>query len=174
MWKLFQQPLFTCFVTFDCYAAKGKLKRSQRAPCELNAIGGAEMLRWIVALVLIGHGLGHSIGVLASWTSIPSGLTGGHWLLSDNVTMDSTVGRVFGILWLVTLVGTTASGIGLLANQEWWQPLAVASSVLSLIAIVPWLNTMPTMSAIGAVAVDLAVLIVLLGPWGQPVVDRIR
>jgi hypothetical protein len=88
--------------------------------------------------------------------------------------MDSTVGRVFGILWLVTLVGTTASGIGLLANQEWWQPLAVASSVLSLIAIVPWLNTMPTVSAIGAVAVDLAVLIVLLGPWGQPVVDRIR
>ena len=34
------------------------------------------MLRIIVALVLIAHGLGHSMGVLGTWTTIPSGAVG--------------------------------------------------------------------------------------------------
>jgi hypothetical protein len=64
--------------------------------------------------------------------------------------------------------------MGLLANQAWWQPPAVVSAVVSLVAVVPWLSVMPPISAIGAVGVDLAVLVVLLAPWGRQIVDRLR
>ena len=125
------------------------------------------MLRMIIALVLIAHGIGHTMGVLAAWTPVPSGLSGGHWLLSNGVTLDSPVGRAVSLLWVAALLLTVGSGLGLLFQQDWWQPLAVAGSVCSLLAIGPWLNLMPVGSAIGAVAVDLLVLAGLLGPWHE-------
>jgi hypothetical protein len=125
------------------------------------------LLKWIVALVLIAHGIGHAMGFMAAWTTIPSGLTTGHWLFSDGVTMNSAVGRAFGLLWLVGLVAFMGSGFGLLMGAAWWQPLAIAASVISLVAIVPWLNVMPMGSAFGAVAVDVITLVVLLTPWGE-------
>jgi hypothetical protein len=131
------------------------------------------MLRWIVGIVLIAHGLGHSMGFLASWTTIPSGLTSGHWLLSSDITMDSAVGRVFGLVWLLALASTTAAGVGLLLRQEWWQPVAVVAAILSLIAIVPWASVMPTFSAIGAVTIDIITLVALLTPWGEQFVEQL-
>jgi hypothetical protein len=127
------------------------------------------MLRLIIGIVLIAHGIGHSMGFLASWTTIPSGLTTGHWILSSDITMDSTVGRIFGLIWLLALAGLAAAGIGLIFQQSWWQTVAVVSSIVSLVAILPWLNLMPLFSAIGAVLVDLAVLLVLLTPLGEQV-----
>ncbi len=132
------------------------------------------MLRWIVGIVLIAHGIGHSMGMLAAWTTVPSGLTPGHWLLSNDVTMESALGKAFGVLWLVALIAFIGAGLGVIFQQEWWQSLAVVSAVLSLVAIVPWLNIMPIFSAIGAVVVDLAVLIVLLTPWGDQVAEQLR
>jgi hypothetical protein len=132
------------------------------------------MLRIIVALVLIAHGLGHSMGVLAAWTTIPSGLTNRPWLFSNGVLLDSAVGRVFGLLWLAALVVTTAGGVGLLLHQDWWRVVAVAGAALSLVAIVPWLPAMPVVSAFGAVAVDMLVLAGLLLPVGEQVVRQLR
>jgi hypothetical protein len=132
------------------------------------------MLRLILGLVLIAHGLGHSMGFLASWTTVPSGLTTGHWLLSSDITMNSTVGRVFGLIWTLALVSTVGAGVGLLLEQDWWQQVAVASAILSLFAILPWLNLMPFFSAMGAVLIDVMVLVLLLTPWGEQIVEQIR
>jgi hypothetical protein len=124
-------------------------------------------LKWIVGLVLIAHGTGHAMGFMAAWTSIPSGLTTGHWLFSGDITMSTGIGKAFGLLWLVALVAFVGSGLGLLFGMGWWQPLAIAASVISSVAIVPWLSVMPTGSAFGAVAVDIVTLFVLLTPWGE-------
>lgn len=131
------------------------------------------MLKWIVGIVLIAHGIGHSMGFLASWTTIPSGLTTGHWLLSSDITMDSTAGRLFGLLWLLAMFSTIAAGVGLLGHQAWWQPLAIVSALLSLVAILPWLNLMPAVSAIGAILVDVAILVSLLTPWGEQAIEQL-
>jgi hypothetical protein len=101
-------------------------------------------------------------------------LSGGHWLLSSNVMLDSALGRAFGLLWLVALIATVGAALGLLFQQEWWPLLAVASAVLSLVAIGPWLNLMPLGSAIGAVLVDVIVLVALLGPWHDTLIRALR
>src|SRR5690242_751745 len=132
------------------------------------------MVRIIVALVLIAHGLGHSMGVLAAWTTIPSGLTNRPWLFSTGVLMDSTMGRVWSVLWLAALLVTTAGGVGLLLHQDWWRTVAVAGAILSLVAIAPWLAAMPPFSAFGAVAVDILVLAILLLPVGEQFVRQLR
>ena len=44
----------------------------------------------------------------------------------------------------------------------WWAPLAVASSVVSLVGIVLFPAAFPLTSTIGAVAVDAAVLVATL------------
>jgi hypothetical protein len=131
-------------------------------------------LKWIAGLVLIAHGIGHAMGFMASWTTIPSGLTTGHWLFSGDVTMNSALGRAFGLLWLVGLVAFVGAGFGLLMGATWWQPLAIAASVISLVAIVPWLGVMPVGSAIGAVAVDVITLVALLTPWGESLTRALR
>jgi hypothetical protein len=132
------------------------------------------MLRIAIAIILVMHGLGHAMGLLAAWTAVPSGLSGGPWLLSNEVTMTSPVGRLWSLVWLTALVATAASGVGLLLNQDWWQPLAVVSAIVSLVAVVPWLNVMPAGSAFGAVLVDLLLLAVLLLPWREQLVARLR
>ena len=131
-------------------------------------------LKWIVGLVLIAHGIGHAMGFMAAWTTIPSGLTTGHWLFSGDITMGTGIGKAFGLLWLVALVAFVGSGLGLLFGMGWWQPLAIAASVISLVAIVPWLSVMPTGSAFGAVAVDVVTLVALLTPWGESLTKALR
>jgi hypothetical protein len=132
------------------------------------------MLRIIIALILLAYGVGHVMGMLGAWTSIPSGLSSGHWLLSSTVTIDSALGRAFSLLWLLAMIGTVSAALGLLFQQAWWQPLAVASAILSLVAIGPWLNVMPVGSAIGAVLVDVIVLVGLLGPWHESLAHALR
>jgi hypothetical protein len=132
------------------------------------------MIRIIVALILIAHGLGHSMGVLAAWTTVPYGLSNRPWLFSSGVLLDSATGRVWGLLWLAALVVTTAGGAGLLLHQDWWRTVAVAGAVLSLVAIGPWLGAMPLGSAIGAVVVDILVLAGLLLPVGEAFVRQLR
>jgi hypothetical protein len=132
------------------------------------------MLRLVIAFVLIAHGIGHILGFMASWTTVPSGLTTGHWIFSNDVTMSSAVGRAFGILWLLAMVGSVGAGVGLLFHQAWWPMMAAASAVLSLVAIVPWLGVMPLGSALGAVLVDIAVLVGLLFPWSKDIVEVLK
>jgi len=76
------------------------------------------MLRLLIVLVLVAHGIGHSIGV--------------------------------------------AGGGALLAGLDAWRALALASSVVSLVAIALFPQQLPAFSTVAAVVVDLAVMIGLL------------
>lgn len=132
------------------------------------------MLKYIIALVLIVHGMGHVMGFIESWTKISVGFSEQPWLLSGGVTMESPVGRAFGLLWLVAMIGFVGAGLGLLFYQEWWPPLAVVAAVISLVAIIPWWKTVTPGSGVGATLVDLLVLVALLLPWGDRIVQAIH
>jgi hypothetical protein len=58
-------------------------------------------------------------------------------------------------------------------HQAWWPMVTIAAAVISIVTIVPWLTTWPTGSMIGALLVDVAVLIALLPPWSQQLVHAL-
>lgn len=79
----------------------------------------------------------------------------------------SPIGHAFGLLGLIALIGFVADALGLLTHQAWWPTVTVIAAVISIVTIVPWINTWPTGSMIGALLIDVAVLVALLSPWGQ-------
>jgi hypothetical protein len=131
------------------------------------------MIRFVFAAVLIGHGLAHAGGFIAAWTKTPSGYSDHPWVFSDTVSLQSSVGRAFGLLWLVAMIGFASAGLGLLMGQDWWPTLAVSAATVSLVAIVPWWHAVPPGAWTGAA---LDVLIILLGllPIGNQVVDLVK
>ena len=130
------------------------------------------MIQLLFAAPLLIHGLAHIGGFLASWTSNQAGFSDRPWILSSRGTLDSAVGRVFGILWLVAMVAFVIAGLGLLFSQPWWPSVAVPAAVLSLVVILPWWNTVPPGAKVGA-AFDLLVLLVLLSPLKQWLLDLV-
>jgi hypothetical protein len=114
------------------------------------------------------HGIGHTMGFIAAWMpTIQVGFSSAPSLLSSSMTVQSTAGKVFGLLWLVAMGSSVGAGYGLLFGHEWWRGLAIASAILSLVVIVPWLNTVPPGARFGAVIFDLLILLVLLFPWSE-------
>lgn len=127
------------------------------------------LLRWAVIVVVLAHGVGHIMGFMAAWTNVPMGFSDRSSLLSDTLTLDSAVGRVFGVLWMVAMVGFLVSVYGVLAHQDWWRTLMIAAAVLSLVVILPWWNTVTPGPRFGATLVNLVIIAALLPPWGEQI-----
>jgi hypothetical protein len=118
------------------------------------------MIKIIVALILFAHGVGHVMGPLRVFNlaTINPQWQGDSWLLGGlGVGVTNVIGVV---LWLSALIGFTALAavvVGWLP-AEWWTPLAVGSSLVSLAGVLLFPLAFPTFSTVGAVAVDLVVL----------------
>jgi hypothetical protein len=121
------------------------------------------MIRILVAFPWIMHGLAHLSGFLASWTGGSFGFPERPWLFSSSVTLQSPVGKLFGLLWLMGCAGIVGSGIGFLAGKPWWPMLAMISAGISLLVILPWWRAVPPGAWAGALF-DLLVLVVLQLP----------
>jgi hypothetical protein len=126
------------------------------------------MLRFAAASLLIMHGLANITGLLGAWTSSQE-FSDKHWLFSKGVTLRSTVGRAFSLLWFVALICLVGAGLGLLFQQLWWPTLAVAGAATSLVAIVPWLTALPPGAWAGALF-DVLVIVALVSPWRYAIV----
>ena len=85
------------------------------------------------------------------------------WIFGAGGTLSSLVGRIFGVIWLAATVIFIAAGVGLLTNQAWWTNAAIIGAVVSLVAIVPWWNTVTLGVKMGAL-LDVAILAGLLPP----------
>jgi hypothetical protein len=126
------------------------------------------MVRWVIGLVLVGHGIGHTLGLLpALGLASGAGWTGDSWLLGGSGAV-----RMLGlVLWLMTTVGFVVLGavyVGWLP-LGWWRALAVAVPLLSLAALALFWQGFPSAGPrIGALAVDLAVLAAVLGRGWSP------
>jgi hypothetical protein len=139
------------------------------------------ILRIIVAITIFGHGIGHVVGFLGSWTKSKLGFpefafNQSPWLLPGKVVMQSTIGKVFGVIWLMSMGAFFVAAIALVTKQPWWSTIVVIASIMSLIAVVPWWNSITSgiMSKRSAVFVDIIVLVALMGPWKDDVITLLR
>ena len=126
------------------------------------------MWRYVLAVVLIGHGLANVAGVVAPWTKSGRGFSDRPWIFSRGITLRSTVGRFFSLVWLLSTIGLVAAGVGLLTGQAWWRTAALAGVLASLAAILPWWRTVPP-GARAAAAIDLILYAFLLSPLSSQI-----
>jgi hypothetical protein len=117
------------------------------------------MLKIVIALVLVAHGIGHSIGVAGGWGNNAWGGSGESWALSPVLGRSTAV--LEGVIWLLPAIGFVAAGVALLMGFDAWRVLAVASSVASLVAVALFPLQLPASSMIAAVVVDAAVVVSL-------------
>jgi hypothetical protein len=123
------------------------------------------MLKLIIGLVLLAHGIGHSMGLLQIFkvATVNPAWDGGSWILTGvaGTTATHVVGAV---LWIVAMIGfALAAGVvvGWLP-AAWWQPVAIVASIASLAGLVLFPNAFPVVSTLGAAVVDVAVLVAVL------------
>jgi hypothetical protein len=102
-----------------------------------------DLFRLLVAIVLVMHGLSHILWFLASWTSVPTGVGGGKWILPGDITIRGRVGKALGLLALIVVTVFTAAGVMLLAGMEDWNGIANIGVFLSYAVVVPWIRQGP-------------------------------
>lgn len=121
-------------------------------------------LRIIIVVVLIAHGIGHSLGIIAG---IGVKLTPNHssksWLLTK-LLGERITGAIGVILFLAALLGFIGAGLGLMdwfVPQNIWENLALIASIFSIVGLALFPYGFPSLfpNVIGALAVDVAVLV---------------
>jgi hypothetical protein len=119
------------------------------------------MLRIAIAAVLLAHGLGHSMGLLQLFkvATVNPAWHGESWLVTGvaGITVTQVVGA---LLWTAAMVGFVALAAAVMGwlPVAWFTPLAIFSSVVSLLGLALFPTAFPVVSTIGALIVDLAVL----------------
>ena len=124
-------------------------------------------MRTIVILVLLVHGIGHSMCLLAG-TRVADSVEGWNlrsWLLTDRIGETAT--RWIGsALWAAAMIGFLVTALALLdvlVPQDAWRALAVVSAAISLVAMVLFLNAFAALfNQLGALAVNVITLVGLL------------
>jgi hypothetical protein len=124
--------------------------------------GTSEMVKLIIALVLFAHGIGHSMGIIqvAKVATVNPQWHGDSWLLGNAV--GPSLAQWAGVaLWTAAIVGFTALAAAVMGwlPEAWFVPLAVASSLVSLAGLLVFPTAFPLFSTIGALAVNVAVLV---------------
>ncbi len=123
------------------------------------------MVKLAIALVLVAHGIGHSMGILGAFkvATVNPGWQGDSWILGG--VAGAAAGQSVGTaVWASAIVGFVLLGavvVGWLP-AAWWGPLAVASSIVSLLGLLLFPVAFPPFSTLGAFAVDAAVMAAVL------------
>ena len=107
-----------------------------------------------IGFLLVIHGFAHW-QITTAWGSKPAEYS---WLLSNRGLSVASLHSLGNVLWIVVLLAFIDAGIVLFVGWPWWRMLAIASSVVSLLAI--GLFWQPNM-VIG-VLVDVGILVALL------------
>ena len=127
---------------------------------------------WIkiaVLAVLIGHGLGHVMAPQAAFVPPGAFPRHAHAIVGSDLTIASSAGKGLALLWLVPLVGFLIGTYGLWTGQDWWRPVLAVASIASIMSVLPWWGVMPTFSYLGAIAVDIALLVGIFTPGGDQI-----
>lgn len=131
------------------------------------------MWEFVIGIPLIMHGFANSAGFFEAWFSGSLGFSDQPWILGGTATMKSPLGRLFGLVWLLSTIGLVAAGAAVFLDTGWWRSLAIAASALSFAIIVLWWRAVPPGAKFGAMF-DLGVIIALVGPWSTKIVEAIH
>ena len=102
-----------------------------------------EPFRILVAIMLLMHGVSHVIWFLAAWTSVPTGVGDGKWILPGEITIRGRVGKALGLLAPIVVAVFTVAGLMLLAGLAGWNGIANIGIFLSYGVVVPWIRQGP-------------------------------
>ena len=100
--------------------------------------------RWLLAALLIGHGVVHGMFALPAPAATSGGLhwpfdMARSWAITD-AGLDLNVVRAVGLALIVVVVGGFAlaalSTVGVLVPPGWWQPTVAVSAVASAVVLV--------------------------------------
>ena len=111
-------------------------------------------LNILIAGALFVHGVGHTLGF---WMPARS------WLFPH--ASEKTLRLLSSVFWVLAAIGFVAASLGFwgfLVPIEWWSMLAVASAFISLAGLIIFWGNWPTFNTIGALAMDIAVLVTQL------------
>ena len=122
-----------------------------------------DFFRLLVVALLWIHGVSHIIWFLASWTSVPTGVGEGTWILPGEITIRGRIGKMLGLLALMVVVVFTTAGLMLLTGMETWNGVANIGVFLSYAVVVPWLRQGPGSWALTSVIANI-VLMFLVTP----------
>jgi hypothetical protein len=121
-------------------------------------------LRVVFAIVLILHGVGHALALSAVFgVKLSETHSATSWLVTP-VLGDALSRVVACLIWLSALVLFVGAGLGLggwIVPADWWWPLALSASVLSLVGLFIFWNALPFLfpNKLGAIAVNIATLV---------------
>jgi UPF0716 family protein affecting phage T7 exclusion len=125
--------------------------------------------QWVIGLVLVLHGIGQLLGVLALTRLGTETWNARSWLLTR--PLGEPVARaVDAVLWTVACVLFVTAGLsvlGLALTGVDWRALAVAGALVSLVGSALFWNAFPVLipNKVGSIAVNLATV------WGVLVAD---
>ncbi len=114
----------------------------------------APAIRFLIAGALFVHAVGHTLGF---WMPARS------WLF-PNVS-EPALRVVSSIFWVLAVLGFLASLLGFLGfivPTAWWRSLAVVFAIVSLLGLFLFWNTWPRFNTIGALSMNIAVLVTQL------------
>ena len=131
------------------------------------------VFKYVLAFLLVMHGLAHVTGMVGAFSSGEQAFDDAPWIFSPGVTARGPVGKAWALLWLLAALGLARSGVGLALGWSGWPTLAVVAAVLSLVAILPWVRVVPPGAWAGA-SLDLALVVGLLSPWADRIVELLR
>lgn len=123
-----------------------------------------ELFRFLVIAFLAMHGIGHVLWFLAAWTPIRAGVGDSAWSLPGEVTITSPLGRLWGLLALMTMVVFLAAAVALSVGMEGWRGLTFIGVILSFVAVAPWRRQAPGSTWLMAILADLVLLFLLALP----------
>ena len=121
------------------------------------------MLRYLIAIPLIAHGLANLGGAFAPWTKNLIGFKDEAWVFSRAQTFGSATGRSFSLLWLASSICLITAGAGLLTSQPWWSAVTLAGCSLSFLSILPWWKAVVPGARFGALF-DAFLIVLLTSP----------
>ena len=132
-------------------------------------------LRIIISIFLLGHGVGHVMGIIPALQLVDSeklqqgalkNWSSDSWLLTRPLG-DRASRTICAALYGAAAVGFIAAALGVwgwLVPEAWWRTLAVISVIPSLLALLLYWNALMLFfpHKVGALAVNLVTLVAVL------------
>jgi hypothetical protein len=94
-------------------------------------------LKNLGALIIAAHGIGFSLWILPSWLGFKVG-PGREWIFSG-VSITSPIGKLFGLLALILIVGFLATAWGIFTSAAWWAPVGLVAAAVAMAVVILWL-----------------------------------
>jgi NADH:ubiquinone oxidoreductase subunit K len=126
------------------------------------------MLRFIVGVFMVLHGLVHLLYAGHSWRlfEVRPGLAwpDGSWAFS-RLLGDPTTRALASVLYVLATVVFVVGGVGIFARQEWWRAVVVGAAAFSTVVVLLfWDGRMQALTDQGLIAmlINVAILLALL------------